>query len=54
MPSPTEDDFFSMEKMNQQLQDSIEQSKELTRRSQDILDGSSRRKPPEGDQGQAA
>ena len=54
MPPPSDDEFFSAEKMNKQLQDSIEQSKELTRRSQEILDGRGRTQPPHGDEGQAA
>jgi hypothetical protein len=34
----SEDDYFSLARLNKQLLDSIEQSKELMRRSQQLLD----------------
>lgn len=35
---PPEYDQFSLDRLHEQLQDSIEQSKEMTRRSQELLD----------------
>jgi len=43
----SDDDFASIEHSQKQLRDSIERSKELTRRSQELLDQHRSGRPPE-------
>lgn len=49
-----DDDFYSLDKLNRQLLESIEQSREMTRRSQQLLDGQRRSGEPDRKDGEAA